>query len=163
MIFVSYAASASTAQRFAEAGARNDGTTLRALALRTAGLTSIMTLATGVALLIASPLLLGLFGPGFSGSTGLLAILVVGAVAQSAFGPGEDLLTMLGHERTCALVAFGVLVLAVLLNVALIPVFGAMGAAMATALAATVRGGALAVVVERRLGFAPHIFARGRR
>src|SRR3954467_4838100 len=35
-------------------------------------------------------------GPGFSTSVGVLAILIGGVVLQSAFGPAEDLLNMLG-------------------------------------------------------------------
>src|SRR3954453_11185322 len=42
--------------------------------------------------------LLALFGPGLSASVGLLAILIGGVVLQSAFGPAEDLLNMLGDR-----------------------------------------------------------------
>jgi O-antigen/teichoic acid export membrane protein len=62
---------------------------------------------------------------------------------QSAFGPAEDVLNMLGAERVAARVSFAALALAVTLNFALIPSCGIIGAAVAMALAAAARGGAV--------------------
>ena len=110
-------------------------------------------------MLAAAPLLLALFGPGFSASVGVLAILIGGVVLQSAFGPAEDLLKMLGGERLCALVSVGFLALAVGLNLALIPAFGVMGAAVAMALSNMGRGLALSMAARMRLGLATHVLA----
>ncbi len=159
VVFVQYAATAATAQRFAEAWAHEDHATLRALVVRTARLASLSTLVVGAAVLAAAPLLLALFGPGFSASVGVLAILIGGVVLQSAFGPAEDLLNMLGGERLCALVSVGFLALAVGLNLALIPAFGVMGAAVAMALSNMGRGLALSMAARMRLGLATHVLA----
>ena len=160
VIFVQYAATAATAQRFAEAWAHEDHDTLRALVVRTARLASLATLAVGAAVLAAAPLLLGLFGPGFSASAGVLAILIGGVALQSAFGPAEDLLNMLGGERLCALISVACLALAVGLCLALIPAFGVTGAAIAMAVSNVARGFALSLAARGRLGLATHVLAR---
>lgn len=155
--FVPYAASAVSAGRFAEAGARGDRAGLAELARRTARLTTLASLAVGAALVAVAPLMLAGFGPGFAASWPALAILVVGIVAASAFGPGEDVLTMLGGERLCALVALAALAAAVILALALVPAFGLVGAALATAAAGVLRAAALALAARRHLGVATHV------
>jgi O-antigen/teichoic acid export membrane protein len=132
---------------------------LRQLVRNTARLTALASLGIGAGLLVAAPLLLSMFGPGFASSVGLLAILVGGALVQSAFGPAEDLLNMLGAERACALVSLAALMLAVMLNLTLIPLYGVMGAAIAMALAMAARGGALALAARARLGLSTHLLA----
>ena len=162
VVFVQYAASAATAQRFAEARAHGDDATLRALVAGTTRLTCLATLATGAAILAASPLLLALFGPGYAASVPPLAVLITGIMLASAFGPAEDLLTMLGHERLCAAIALAALGFAVCLALLLIPAFGVMGAAVATAGASAGRGLALGWAAHRRLGFATHVLGGAR-
>lgn len=162
-VFVQYAATAATAQRFAEAGARGDRATLRALGVRTARLTALATTATAGAILALAPWLLALFGEGFGASLPALAILLAGVALSTAFGPGETLLTMLGHERACAgatLAAFG---LAIGLNLLLIPAYGLLGAALAMAASGLARGAMLGWVARRRLGFPVHVLAAERR
>ena len=157
--FAQYAASAATAQRYAAAWARADHAGLRDLLRGTARLTSLATLALGAGLLIAAPLLLALFGPGFSASFDVLAVLVCGAVVQSAFGPAEDCLNMLGAERVCALVSLGALGLAIVLNLVLIPWLGVIGAATAMALSGAARAFGLSLAARLRLGLATHVLA----
>ena len=157
VVFAQYAASAATAQRFADAEARGDRATLAALVTRTARLTGGLTLLTGAGVLAAAPLLLALFGPAFASSLPVLAILIGGVVLQSTFGPAEDLLNMLGQERACALASGLVVALAAGLNCLLIPHFGVMGAASAMATAAVCRGVALSLLARRRLGVATTI------
>jgi O-antigen/teichoic acid export membrane protein len=159
VVFVQYAATAATAPRFAEFHARGDHATLRALAARTARWTFLIAAGTGAALLVASPYLLAMFGSGFEASVPILMILVAGAVVFAACGPCEDLLIMVGQERAGALIAVLALIVAALLNLALIPLYGAMGAAIATASMTVLRGLALCMTVWKKLGFAPHALA----
>jgi O-antigen/teichoic acid export membrane protein len=159
VLFVQYAASAATAQRFAEAKARGDATMVGALVGRTARVMSFATLGIGAGLLAVAPLLLSFFGPGFEAGFGALAILVAGLAVQSAFGPAEDVLTMLGAERLCAVISLIALGVAVALNLVLIPAFGIAGAAAAMALSTIGRGAALAAAARLRLGVATHVLA----
>ncbi|AWN47409.1 polysaccharide biosynthesis protein [Methylobacterium terrae] len=160
VVFVQYAASAVTAQRFAAAQARGDRAGLEALVRRWSRLTFAATLATGLAVVAAGPLLLGLFGAEFRAALPLLAILVAGHGLAAAFGPAEDLLTMLGAERACAAVTVGLLGAAVLLTAALVSVLGLAGAALAACLVTALRGGTLALLAQRRLGLPTPAFAR---
>jgi O-antigen/teichoic acid export membrane protein len=159
VIFAQYAATAATAQRFSEIRAAGQHAVLRALVRRTAVLTSVATAAFGCALLLGAPLLLALFGPGFHASFNVLAILVGAAVAQSVFGPAEDLLNMLGFARTCAAISFAALAIAAVLCLVLIPPFGTVGAASAMAVSLSLRALALSLAARRHLGFATHVLA----
>ncbi|WP_091967663.1 lipopolysaccharide biosynthesis protein [Methylobacterium gossipiicola] len=143
--FVHFAASAATAQRFTALQAAGDRDGLAALVRMQAALTLAATLAIGAGLLLAAPLLLGLFGPDFRDSLPILAVLIAGSVAASLFGPGEDLLTMLGGEGICAAITVAMLGLAAGLCWMLVPPYGVIGAALAMAVAATARGLAMAV------------------
>ncbi|MEH3144884.1 MAG: lipopolysaccharide biosynthesis protein [Methylobacterium frigidaeris] len=163
LVFVSFAASAVTAQRYAEAAARNDRTGLSALVRRWSRLTFLATLATGLALVAAGPVLLGLFGPEFRASLGLLAVLVAGQVGAAAFGPAEDLLTMLGGEGACAAITLGLVLAAALGVLLLVPVLGIMGAALAAAGIAVARGALLALAARRIHGLVTPALARGTR
>lgn len=148
VVFVHFAATAATAQRFTAAHAAGDGAGLAALVRMQARLTLAATILVGIAVLAAAPLLLGLFGPEFRDSLPILAVLVAGSILASAFGPGEDLLNMLGGERLAALVTVAMLVLAAGLCLALVPVLGVLGAALGMALATTVRAIAMAGVAK---------------
>ncbi|MDF3063170.1 MAG: rfbX [Microvirga sp.] len=159
VVFVQYAATAATAPRFAEAWTRGDRETLRRLIRGTVRLTALASFGVGAALLIAAPWLLAMFGQGFGASFGVLAILLCGVAVQSLCGPAEDLLNMLGAERTAALVSLGALLFALALSLALIPLFGIAGAAAAMAIATAARGSALALAAKARLGLATHLFA----
>jgi O-antigen/teichoic acid export membrane protein len=159
VVFVRYAATAATSQRFAEAWAHEDRAMVAALVARTARLATLATLGVGAAVLAASPLLLASFGPGFGQNGPVLTVLIGGAVLQSAFGPAEDVLNMLGGERACAAISLAFVVLAVGLNLALIPPFGAVGAAFAMAISGVGRGCALSVAAQARLGLATHVLA----
>jgi O-antigen/teichoic acid export membrane protein len=161
VVFVHYAASAVSAPRFAEAGARGDRAALARLVRHRARLTFLGVLAAALGVLAAAPLLLGLFGAGFRDGWPLLALLAAGHVLAGAFGPADDVLTMLGAERLCAAITLTVLALAVALMLVLVPTFGVFGAAVSAALAVALRGLALAVAARRRLGLATPVFARG--
>lgn len=160
VVFVQYAASSVTAQRFAAAQAMGDRAGLEALVRRWSRLTLAATLATGLAVVAAGPPLLGLFGPDFRAGLPLLVILVAGHGLAAAFGPAEDLLTMLGAERACAAVTVGLLGAAILLTLALVPPLGLTGAALAAGLVTAGRGAALALLAHRHLGLLTPAFVR---
>ena len=161
--FVHYAASATTAQRLAAARARGDEAGLADLVRLQARWTFLATAGIGLAVVAVSPMLLGLFGEGFRASLPVLAIIVAGSVAASLFGPAEDVLTMLGGERLCAGVTLAMLVLAAGLCLVLIPWLGVAGAAVAVALAQTLRGFVLALGARSLHGLATPVVGLSRR
>ena len=161
--FVHYAASATTAQRLTAARARGDEAGLGRLVRGQARWTFLATACVGLGILAVAPLLLGLFGEAFRASLPVLAILVAGSVAASLFGPGEDVLTMLGGERLCAGITLAALVLAALLCFILVPWLGVAGAALAVAAAQIGRGLAMALGARAIHGLATPVLGLSRK
>ncbi len=107
--------------------------------------------ATAAILAIGMPLL-WLFGSEFTAGYPIMFVLAIGMLLRAVVGPAETLLTVLGHQNICAMVMFGALVMNIILNIALIPVYGAIGAAAATVGAIAVESALLFWLIKRRLG-----------
>jgi len=103
--------------------------------------------------------ILSLFGPQFVGGYDIMFVAAIGLVVRSAIGPVERLLNMLGHQHICALAYALAFVMNVALCVALIPRFGAHGAAAATSIALAFETLLLFWIVRQRLGL--HVLAFG--
>jgi O-antigen/teichoic acid export membrane protein len=78
-----------------------------------------------------------------------MLILVVGFLFRSSMGPAEFLLNMLGQQRLCATVLVTTALLNIALNLALVPAFGLLGAAVATS-ASLVAGALMSFLAVRR-------------
>lgn len=133
IMFVHYAVGSAAANRFATLSARGDKESLSAFARESVHWTFWPSLGAAVFLLALGIPLLRLFGPQFEQGYPVMFILVVGYLFRSAMGPVEFLLNMLGEQKMCALVLGSTAVLNVVLNLALVPAFGLIGAATATA------------------------------
>ncbi|MEJ5915164.1 lipopolysaccharide biosynthesis protein [Pseudokineococcus sp. 1T1Z-3] len=96
--------------------------------------------------------LLGVVGPGFTGAAAVTLVLLVGHLVGAAAGPCTALLTMAGRVRLSMLVNVAVLVLDVLLVLALVPRLGALGAALAWAVALVVGNTAKWVLARSVVG-----------
>jgi O-antigen/teichoic acid export membrane protein len=112
------------------------------------------------AVLVGSPLAFMLFGPDFGQGVGPLAILCVGLVVRSIFGPSSVVLSI--HNRPyAALPAVGAaLAVLVAANLWLVPPFGLMGAACAALIAMTVWSGAMWLTTLKVAGVDVSIRAR---
>ncbi|CAH1660069.1 Lipopolysaccharide biosynthesis protein [Hyphomicrobiales bacterium] len=149
--YVPYATSAVTAQTYAVLGESRDRAGLQRLIGRATLVVTALVGLGAVCLSLAGEPLLGLFGAEFKAASGLLPVLCAALVIAAALGPGEDVLTMLGQERACARIYMTALAAGLLAHLVLIPVYGAMGAAMAMALGLGLRGVLMASVAYRRL------------
>jgi O-antigen/teichoic acid export membrane protein len=157
--FIYYAVAATTAHRFSEYHVAGDQAGLTAfikLAIKWTFWPSVA--ATALLLLVGRPLL-SLFGAQFSSGYHLMFILAIGLLARAAIGPIERLLNMLGEQRACALVYGAAFAINFVGCLALIPVFGTAGAAVATTTALVVESIMLFKVTKSRLGF--HVFIWG--
>ena len=122
--------------------------------------------ATGLALallaivLVLSPFAFMLFGSAFQAGVIPLVILCVGLVIRSVFGPASVVLSV--HNRPyAALPAVGASIATlVVANLALVPHFGLMGAAIAALIAMTVWSAAMWVTTLRIAGVDVSIRAR---
>jgi len=104
-------------------------------------------------------MLLSLFGGAFTAGYVLMAILLAGILAKALIGPAETLLMMAGKQNLCVALYAGALAANVGLNLLLIPHYGIVGTAIATASAMAVEAILLHVFVRRALGFALFAFA----
>ncbi len=105
-----------------------------------------------VLILLGGVLLEWVFGAEFARGHAPLAILAAGQLVNAAAGSVGFLLNMTGHERDTA-VGVGIAAVAnVLLNLALIPPFGMVGAAAATAVTLAAWNVILCRQVYRRIG-----------
>ncbi|MEM1195503.1 MAG: oligosaccharide flippase family protein [Pseudomonadota bacterium] len=114
-----------------------------------------LTAATGpliLALVLAGDYVMAIFGEEFMRGGRALSILAMGQAANAMTGSAGSLLMMTGHERDLrnASVLGGLLLLA--LSAALIPLFGFLGAAIATAVSIAAMSLANVALIRRRLG-----------
>jgi O-antigen/teichoic acid export membrane protein len=106
--------------------------------------------AAGVAgLLTLGYPLLWLFGPEFTAAYPVMFILAAGLLLQALAGPAQSLLVVTGHQNATAITMVLSVFLNAALNLMLIPRFGIVGAAMATAAAFMLQSVAMMVLAQR--------------
>ncbi|MEO6394343.1 MAG: lipopolysaccharide biosynthesis protein [Devosia sp.] len=105
-----------------------------------------------VLMLVGAPFALLLFGPAFQAGVAPLAVLCLGLVVRSAFGPASLLLSI--HDRPFASLPAVAVGLGALLagNLLLVPALGLMGAAIAALLSITLWSAALWYTALRLVG-----------
>ncbi len=108
--------------------------------------------AVALGLFALSVPILRLFGDGFVAAAPGLVVYGAGLVASTAFGPTAVVLNMIGEERALSRYLVVAVAVGLLLNLALVPRWGILGAATATA-AGTILWNALAAArAHGRLG-----------
>jgi len=149
--FVHFAVKAAVGHRFASCYKRGNRAELRDLVANTVTWTFWPTLMLAVFMALTGRYLLMLFGAEFAAGEPILWILLGGLVARASIGPCEALLIMTGHERICAATLGVTLLMAIALNLVLIPYYGLAGAAWATLFAYVFESFALHAMVRRTL------------
>lgn len=132
-LFVLYAVGTAYAGRIAAASALGRREEIETLVGQAVRWTFIPSATVTLAILAAGYPVLATFGQGFTDAYPLMFILAAGILTKAAMGPSEIILNMLGHQRVSALSLGSAAILAVVLNLVLIPVWGVTGAAVATA------------------------------
>ncbi len=144
--------------RFAALHAQQEPLELRRLVRGILPWTAIPALGVAALLVVLGDPLLGLFGPGFEVARPALIVLTFGYLASVFVGPVAVLLNMTGHHAQCARTLAGAALLNVALNLALIPRFGLVGAATATAIAIFLSRLRLLRLVRTRLALEPSVW-----
>ena len=103
-------------------------------------------------LIIGASPLLSAFGPSFTDASGLLILLGFDQLIGAIFGIAGYMLVMTGHQVTAARVIIGCAVLNLVLTFALTPLFGLMGAGIATTIATLARSYLLTARMKAALG-----------
>lgn len=104
-----------------------------------------------------------LVGTAFTGSSTIAIILGVGYFFSASMGPVALLLNMTGHEVLTMKIVSGSALANAILNVCLVPEYGAVGAASATLASVLIRQSLLAGYVYKRLKIRTPFFLFGRR
>ncbi|POF30615.1 oligosaccharide flippase family protein [Roseibium marinum] len=149
--FVYFAVRSASAHRFSGYLHNEDQAGLAAYVRKATHWTFWPSLAAGAGLLLIAPLLLRLFGGGFESGYPLIALLMIGVLARASVGPADALLTMTGHQKSCAVIYAATFLMNVVFNLALIPLLGLAGAAIATSCAIFFEATALALTAKRKL------------
>ena len=160
--FIYFAVAQTVAHKFSEYHVAGDRKRLADFLAQTIHMTFWPSLALIVLILLLGKPLLWMFGKDFVGGYPLMFIIAIGLLARASVGPAERLLNMLGERRRCAHVYAGSFLLNVALCFVLIPHFGAIGAATASATALVFESVWLFVVAKVRLGFHCLVFGRPR-
>jgi O-antigen/teichoic acid export membrane protein len=113
----------------------------------------IFTLPIFLIILFASEELLLLFGKTFAGGGIVLVVLSFGQLFNAGTGPVGRLMEMTGHQDVNLLIVFAVLIFNAVLNLALIPPFGALGAAIATSISTICVFTSILIIARRLLRF----------
>lgn len=104
-----------------------------------------------VILAVFSHFWLGLFGSEFTAGTSALIILAAGQLINVSVGSTGYIMAMTGHERAMAGSVATSLLVNIGLGIILIPIYGVVGAAMATAITITIKNAILSLMVRHYL------------
>lgn len=138
---------------------REDRSTLRRLIAFATPIAFGSTILGTLALLTIAPYIIPyMFGSYFSDAASLAVVIATGYAAVSAFGPVVGLLTMSGRDREIAFATVGGMIANIGMNAALIPSYGALGAAVSTAISAVGVHALLAFYVRIKLHERPDVW-----
>lgn len=130
---------------------------------RLVGIQALVVTLVGIAvllgLLVLGEWILGVFGDEFVAGYAAMTILLIGQMVNAVCGPVGYLATMSNHARTAAKLMWVALVVNVILNALLIPLWGIEGAAVATGASMVVWNLGLVAFTIRRLDVNPTIMA----
>ncbi len=149
------------APHFSRNFAKADYLSLERSALKTTKLSFLFALPVSVFLIIFWRIIvIYLFSAEYFVSYFPLVILTIGELVSATVGPVGILLNMTKYEKDTVLVIIISLLINIILNIILIPSWGAMGAAVALTFSKVIRSGMLWIKVKQRFGFKLHPFGK---
>lgn len=150
--FVLIAANSVLSSKFAELYAKGELEAMASLARRAAAILSILVSPVFVLLVFYNEEMMTLYGAEFAAGGSMLAILLLGQGVNVLTGSVNSILMMTGNEKAVKNIAIvsGGLQIAFLL--VLIPLWGGIGAAIATSTTIVVMNAAAAIAIRKRLG-----------
>jgi len=151
-----------TAPHLAELHAKQDYRRMQGIVTRSTLATSVWAIPIAIGLILTGRWLLSWFGPHFVAGYPLLVVLVIGKTVHAITGTVSLVMIMGGLERAVLKVQGWGLIVTAVLCLALIPVWGALGAAVGSAIALIFWSIALTVQLYRRLGIASSFYTPSR-
>ncbi|MEM8877138.1 MAG: polysaccharide biosynthesis C-terminal domain-containing protein, partial [Pseudomonadota bacterium] len=159
---VHFAVTAVANQRFAGLAAAGDSDGMGRFIRQTTNWTFWPALAAALGFVILGKPLLWLFGAEFEAGYPVMLILACGLLIRAYVGLSEQILNMTGHHRKSAIVLIVGCCMNLALNIALVPLYGLEGAAVATVLSTLMSASFHAAFVKQTTGVNPllwHPFA----
>jgi len=132
---------------------------LQVLLRHAAAAIGVVTLIAAFLLTLGGRWILGLFGHEFVGGYTVLLILLAGFVVKSLVGPASYLLNLTGRQNLTAKAMAAAVLTSLALNFALVPKFGALGAALAFSATMIIWNITLLVLNVKIVGINPSIFS----
>jgi len=120
------------APKFAVLFSKGDIEALKTLARNASSLMLLISLPLLAVLIFAPTIVLGFFGSEFVKGSSVLMVLAIGQFVNLATGSVGLLLMMCGYEKLMRNNILAAMTISIILNLILIPKFGALGAAIAT-------------------------------
>jgi O-antigen/teichoic acid export membrane protein len=120
--------------KFGELFAQNDFVGLQKNLRLSASIIFLSTLTLAFGLLLFHSILLDFFGKDFSGDKTAFYILLITQVVSAFGGSSGYILQMTGHQNSYKNAVIGTLIITILSNYYLIPLYGSVGAAISTLL-----------------------------
>ena len=151
VLFIPYAVGSAMANKIATLQLRGETEQLRTAIADAANWIFWPSLVGTLVILLAGRSMLSLFNPEFVEAYPVMLILAIGLILRAALGPADVVLNMLGEQSICARILVVSAALSVALSLALVPLFGMLGAATATSLALLAASAAHSLVAWRRL------------
>lgn len=158
--FVLIAVNAIAAPMISAQHTRGEHAAMQQLVSRVARWVFFPSLAICLFLAVFAQPVLGLFGSEFGAARWELVVLLAGQLVNAMAGSVGFLMILTGHQREAAWVYGWVALAHVVLNVTGILLFGAIGAAIATAISFALWNVWLYVLVVKRLGIHSSVFTK---
>ncbi|OOG23644.1 hypothetical protein B1C78_10750 [Thioalkalivibrio denitrificans] len=153
IIFVLVGVTLVVGPRVARLHALHDHAGLQRLVVRAARWSFLAAIAAFAVLYFAGEWLLRvIFGGDYTVAIGPLLILAAGQIGVAFFGLAPTVLKMTGHERISLRILVAASMTNIVLNLALIPPLGMLGAAISTAVTLAAAHAVLALAASRSLG-----------
>jgi O-antigen/teichoic acid export membrane protein len=153
---IPFAVTAAWGPKFSSVWATGNTTQMQRICSQTILFTFVPTALGALVLVGGGGLLLSIFGAEFKAAYPVLMVLLLGLVLRASTGTMDRMLTLAGQQNRMAVVFGATLIMNIVLNIALIPFFGIMGAAIATA--ASLGAQALGVFFAARKSLGIHAF-----
>jgi O-antigen/teichoic acid export membrane protein len=117
------------------------------------------TFTAALAIFLVSVLLaediLAIFGSQFVAGSVVLMVMSIGYLSNSLAGPAVRVLAMTGHQRVVLLVTVGSAITSIIMAITLVPIFGVIGAGIATAAPIVLTSAVALLAVNRLLNLWP--------
>lgn len=151
VVFLNFAVGSAFNASYAKHHAAREQKELRDVVRWSASLTFYPTIIMLAVIILFKNQLLGLFGSDFASASYVIMPLSLGLLLRALVGPGERILMMTDQHYICAILYLITVITDVLLNLILIPRYGIMGAAIATAVSFALMSILLHLTIKKRL------------